>query len=108
MVEQYFGLLSAKDYDKALDMLSEIKNDTIRPLLSSTREIYRSNFETFPVLEYNKVSMDWKDMDPIVLTYDIVFAKGEDGTPYKTKSVLQPIRVNGEWYLMLYQASVIN
>lgn len=108
MIDQYFNYLSNYDYDKALDMLSEIKNDTIRPLLPKTREIYLSNYQTFPVLEYRKTSVEWTDLDPIVFTYDIVFSKSEDGNPYSTKSVLQPIRVNGEWYLMLYHASVIN
>lgn len=107
MAETYLGYLSRLEYDKALDMLSEVTNDTIRPLRPETREQYLANYQTFPVLEYSSDKIEWGDFDPILLHYNIVFGKGVDDVPYTTKTVLQPIRVNGVWYLMLYKSSVI-
>ncbi len=104
MVTAYLEQLKAKEYDHALDMLSEVKRDSVvsvSPLSEESRKRMLGQFEMFPVLNYKLVSEDWSDPTHIIYTYDVEFFEKEPGSdlPNTVKLVLNPFRKDGYWYL---------
>lgn len=100
MVEGYLNKLVDKDYASAFKMLSIVRKDTVHPISDSLSIQLLRQFQTLPVMKYERTSVDWTDIDPILFNYSITFAEFEDKSiPCTYNMTLQPIRKEGIWYL---------
>jgi hypothetical protein len=105
LTTDYLDLLKNNQVDEALDMLCELKNDTIYPLSDETREQLRSTINMFPVLSYNiDVLFLRNELDNEIRFTTEFFEKPEgDNRPNTTKGVLYPCKVDGRWILSMVQ-----
>lgn len=96
--------LKNHSYEKVLSSLYEYNDSTkeVKPLSEATMRQYRSNFETFPVIEYRRVYYSFLLEGCNDVKYEVVFATPEQtGTdePAKTAFMFNPVKIDGQWYL---------
>ena len=96
--------LKNHSYEKVLSSLYEYNDSTkeVKPLSETLMRQYRSNFETFPVLEYRRVYYSFLLEGCNDVKYEVIFATPEQtGTdePAKTAFMFNPVKIDGQWYL---------
>ena len=96
--------LKNHSYEKVLSSLYEYNDSTkeVKPLSETLMRQYRSNFETFPVIEYRRVYYSFLLEGCNDVKYEVIFATPEQtGTdePAKTAFMFNPVKIDGQWYL---------
>lgn len=107
MADSYLSLLHDNRFDDALNMLFEVSNDSIVPISEESRNNYFTQFETFPVVSFERTAVDWNDWS-ILLNYRICFSENStNSTPFFYNIQLQPVRKDGLWYLTTVNKSTV-
>ena len=106
--DAFMQLLKDKKYDEALSNLYYI--DSLKHLIPLPEDLQK-NFinvlNTFPVLEYHFNSIIFNEEMDNQVKYTIEFFEKEEGDdrPNTTSMFFRPVRVNGDWYLTVYDTA---
>jgi len=109
LTEKYLNHLKKKEFDAALGMLNEIRNDSVYSLPENKKQIIIKQQEVFPVLNYKLESYQFKDEHNVELTYSIEFFEKSEGSdlPNTIRVTFAPQRINAQWYLAVMEKSYI-
>lgn len=107
MVEMYLEYVKNKEYDKAIEMLHDITNDSVAPLSAEMESKVREEQKVFPVLSYKRDTMTFINEHRVEVTYDVEFFERDTTTdiPNTVKMTFSPQRINATWYLSLLDRS---
>lgn len=96
-------LLKAKKVGEALSMLYTYNEEekSVQPISEAARKKYEHQFKIFPVLEYDLQYYSFQLEGVNDVKYSIKFAESdpEVGGDFKTAFMLNPVKVDGNWYL---------
>lgn len=103
-------LLKQNKIDEALSMLYEYDEESkaLNPLSDETRKRLQKQFKFFPVLEYTRNYYSFMLEGVNDVKYVIKFAEEEhpeENGEAKTAFMLNPVRVDGTWYLTVKNGS---
>lgn len=101
LATQYLEYMKNDQVDAALDMLSEVKNDTVIALSPELRNQLCTAAATFPVISYNIDVMFLRSETDNEVRYTTEFFEKPEGDnrPNTIKGSLYPCKVNGQWIL---------
>lgn len=111
LTKNFLELLKSKDIDKAVSMLYFLDADkAVVPLPDSLVERQKMVFRTFPVLNYKIDSIIFNTETDSQVKYTIEFFEKQPGDtrPNTTSFFIKPMRVNGQWYLTMYDSNTNN
>lgn len=99
----YLEHLKNRDFDKAIQMIYHIQNDTVSALTEEERKALEQQYTLFPVLSYKIDGYYFTDTRNTEIAYSIVFFEKQDGDnkPNTLKFRLNPQRVKDAWYLSI-------
>lgn len=105
--EDVMSLLQAGNIDEALTRIYVVEDDVLYPLNDESLLRLKSKFTRFPVLSYTMTEMAFQTSAINDVTYQYVFAEGQDGSlPATLKLAFNPVKVEGQWYLTLKDAGM--
>ena len=98
--EEVMSLLQSGNIDEALTHIYVVADDILyRPNDESLLRL-KSKFTNFPVLSYKMTDMAFQTSAINDVTYQYVFAEGQDGSsPATFKLAFNPVKIDGQWYL---------
>lgn len=106
LCQQFFAKLAAGDKESAIGMLSmSDEQGAILPLSEEKRNSLNKQFTLFPVLDNHLVDYKFGDAADNLMRFKVVFAKDEQGKEESINFGLNPIRMDGKWYLTVRNAS---
>ena len=111
LMEQYFDCLKARDYDKAVAMLYQLRNDSLLEVEPEVKKHYLMGMKLMPPLRYEIDSIVFRtERDCLVKYSGILFEKENesDNNPNKMFYTVRPIRVHGKWYLTVSDKDDMN
>lgn len=99
----YLEYLKNKDFDKAIQMIYHIQNDTVSVLTVEERKLLEQQYQLFPVLSYKIDGYYFNNTHDTEIAYRIEFFEKHDGDnrPNTLKFRLNPQRVKNVWYLSM-------
>lgn len=108
--DQCMELLKAQKTNEALSMLYEYdeENKELTPLNDKTRKRLETRLKFFPVLDYERVYYSFLLEGVNDVKYRIKFAEEENpeqNGEAKTAFMLNPVKVDGSWYLTVKNGS---
>ena len=111
LTKSFLELLKAKEIDKAVSMLYFLDADReVVSLPDSLVERQKSVFRMFPVLNYKIESIIFNTETDIQVKYTVEFFKKQPGDtrPNTTSFFIKPMRVNGQWFLTMFDSNTNN
>lgn len=111
LMHQYFDLLLKKDYDGAMSMIYQLRNDSLLDADPEVEEHYQMGMKLITPIRYEIETMIFEtERDCLVKYAAVLFEKeGEgDNRPNKMIYTVKPVRVNGEWYLTVSDKNDMN
>ncbi|MCD8302666.1 MAG: hypothetical protein LUC44_06570 [Prevotellaceae bacterium] len=107
LTEEYLDLVKDGQYDRAISMLHDILNDSVRELPQEREAHIREQQRMFPVLSYERTDMQFFNPHKVRVTYSVKFFEKEPGSdiPNTVSLTFEPQRIDGEWYLELSDRS---
>lgn len=110
---EFMEKLKAQDLDSALGMLyylespgDSVSEPSIVPLSDEQAAEQRGVFELFPVLSYRIDNIVFNTETDCQVKYTFEFTKPEEGGEGRHTSLyLQPMRIQGRWYLTVRDSS---
>jgi hypothetical protein len=102
LMNQYFDLLMKKDFDAALSMLSQLRNDSLSSVPEDVAKHYMMGMKLVTPIRYEVDEMTFrKDWDCLVKYSAVLFEKDSvgDNRPNKMTYAIKPVRFNGQWHL---------
>lgn len=111
LTKSFLELLKAKEIDKAVSMLYFLDADReVVPLPDSLVERQKSVFRMFPVLNYKIESIIFNTETDSQVKYTVEFFKKQPGDtrPNTTSFFIKPMRVNGQWFLTMFDSNTNN
>ena len=111
LMHQYFDLLLKKDYDGAMSMIHQLRNDSLLEVAPEVEEHYQMGMKLMAPIRYEIETMIFEtERDCLVKYSGVLFEKeGEgDNRPNKMFYAVKPVRINGEWYLTVSDKDDVN
>ena len=111
LMNQYFELLLSQDYDGAMTMIYQLRNDSLLPAEADVEEHYQMGMKLFSPIRYEIESMIFEtERDCLVKYAGILFEKEgpDDNRPNKMFYAIKPVRIKGEWYLTVSDKNDMN
>jgi hypothetical protein len=111
LMHQYFDLLQNKNYEGAMSMLSQLRNDSLKELSSEMRKHYQMGMQIVVPIRYEIETMKFRtESDCLVRYAGILFEKEDanDKRPNKMYYAVKPVRLNGEWHLTVADQDDLN
>lgn len=111
LTKSFLELLKAKEIDKAVSMLYFLDADReVVSLPDSLVERQKSVFRMFPVLNYKIESIIFNTETDSQVKYTVEFFKKQPGDtrPNTTSFFIKPMRVNGQWFLTMFDSNTNN
>ncbi|MBP9507133.1 MAG: hypothetical protein KBE85_04325 [Bacteroides sp.] len=102
LTTEYLEHLKNKEFDLALQMLNQMKNDSVQTLSKKDQEDMKQQYRTFPVLSYTIEGIMMNDERNTEVTYSVEFFKkqaGQEDIPNTMSFCLNPQKIQGTWYL---------
>ena len=102
LMNQYFDLLLKKDYDGALSMLSQYRNDSLLELSPEMQKHYQVGMKIVTPLRYKMESLIFRTESDCIVKYSGILFEKEDANdkrPNKMFYAIKPVRINGQWHL---------
>jgi len=109
LTADYLECLKNKEFDKATAMLHTIVSDSVKPLDPKVEQRIRALQNTFPVLSYRVVDMEFVNQNRVTVTYAIEFFEKDphDSIQNTYRLTFAPQRINAKWFLELADKSVM-
>lgn len=111
LMNQYFDLLLNKDFDGAMSMISQLRNDSLTEMTPELQSHYLMGMKLLSPVRYELERLIFDTESDCLVKYSAVLFEKEDPTdnrPNKMFYVIKPVRVNGEWYLTVADDSDMN
>lgn len=111
LTTEFLELLKAEKTDEAVSMLCFLdKEGHVIPLPDSLAERQKSVFRMFPVLSYKINSIVFNTETDSQVKYTVEFFKKQPGDtrPNTTSFFVKPMRVDGKWYLTMFDSNTYN
>ena len=102
LMNQYFDLLLKKDFDGALSMVSQLRNDSLTEMTPDLKNHYLMGMKIISPVRYQLESMRFETETDCLVKYSaILFEKegDDDNRPNKMFYAIKPVRIGGEWHL---------
>lgn len=99
----YLECLKNKEFDKAIQMLHNIQNDTVLALNDIEKEKMKQLYRLFPVLSYEIDGYYFNGTRNTEVAYSIEFFEKKEGDerPNTLNFRLNPQRIKDVWYLSM-------
>lgn len=99
----YLEYLKNKEFDKAIQMLHHIQNDTVLALNETEREKMEQLYQLFPILSYEIDGYYFNGIHNTEVAYSIEFFEKKEGDkrPNTLNFRLNPQRIKDVWYLSI-------
>ena len=111
LMNQYFDLLLNKDYDGAMSMVSQLRDDSLTEMTPELQNHYLMGMKIFSPVRYELENLVFETETDCLVKYSAVLFEKEapdDNRPNKMFYVIKPVRINGEWYLTVADDSDMN
>ena len=111
LMRQYLDLLSNKDFDGAMAMLHQLRNDSLVPMDSVVKKHYDVGMKLMVPLRYELESMIFETESVCLVKYSAVLFDKEDekdNRPNKMFYAVRPVRLDGKWYLTVSDKNDMN
>ena len=111
LMNQYFDLLLNKDFDGALSMVSQLRNDSLTEMTPDLKNHYLMGMKIIAPIRYELESMRFETETDCLVKYSaILFEKegDDDNRPNKMFYAIKPVRFNGEWHLTVADSNDSN
>ena len=111
LMNQYFGLLLNKDYDGAMAMVSQFRNDSLIEMTPELEQHYQMGMKIIAPIRYELESMFFNTESDCLVKYSaVLFDKDgeDDNRPNKMFYAIKPVRLNGEWHLTVADDADVN
>ena len=111
LMQQYFDLLINKDFDGAMSMVSQLRNDSLTDMTPELQKHYQTALKLITPIRYELESMAFESETDCLVRYSaVLFDKesDEDNRPNKMFYAIKPVRINGEWYLTVADKDDLN
>lgn len=102
LMNQYFNYLINRDFDGALSMVSQLRNDSLTEMTPELRDHYLMGMKIISPVRYEVESIIFNTETDCLVRYSaILFDKegDDDNRPNKMFYAIKPVRFNDEWYL---------
>lgn len=102
LMHQYFDLLLNKDFDGAMAMVSQLRNDSLVEMSPEMQKHYQMGMKLVSPIRYEMENIFFRtESDCLVKYTGILFDKEDpkDNRPNKMFYAIKPVRINGEWHL---------
>ena len=111
LMNQYFNYLINRDFDSALSMVSQLRNDSLTEMTPDLRDHYLMGMKIISPVRFEVENMIFNtETDCLVRYCAILFEKegDNDNRPNKMFYAIKPVRFNGEWYLTVADNNDLN
>ena len=111
LMNQYFNLLMNRDYDAALSMVSQLRNDSLTEMTPDVKQHYLMGMKIISPIRYEVESMIFKTERDCAVKYSaVLFDKegADDNRPNKMFYSIKPVRFNDEWHLTVADSDDFN
>ena len=111
LMHQYFDFLLKKDYDGAMSMIYQLRNDSLLDAEPEVEEHYQMGMKLVTPIRYEIETMIFETERDCLVKYSAVLFEKEgegDNRPNKMFYAIKPVRVNGEWYLTVSDKDDMN
>lgn len=100
---QFISYLVDQDYDNAVDMLYEYKDYSAQPFVGTSRDSVRNGISSIPIFDYKLNTIILRDAvnNEVSFIVKLVPDGDIDEGIGVTKFFLNPVLVDGKWYLTL-------
>lgn len=105
LCEDFLLALKNNDKDKAFSILRSVDNGSVVPPSSEQMAKISNQFSIFPVLDFHLKEFKIGEATDNICSYSIVFDKDEQGKESTISFGFCPVKVNGEWYITVRNAS---
>lgn len=102
LMHQYFDLLQNKNYEGAMMMLSQLRDDSLVEMSPELKQHYEMGMKLVTPIRYQLESIIFRTNSDCLVRYSgILFEKEDprDNRPNKMYYAVKPVRRLGEWYL---------
>ena len=102
LMHQYFDLLMNQDYNGAMSMLHQFRNDSLFEMSPEVKQHYELGMKMILSVRYELETMVFNTESDCLVKYSaILFDKegDDDNRPNKMSYTVRPVRLNGEWFL---------
>ena len=111
LMNQYFDVLMNKDYDRALSMISQLRNDSLTEMSPELQKHYQMGMKIISPIRYQLESIIFRTESDCLVKYSAVLFEKEDvndNRPNKMFYAIKPVRINGEWHLTVADDDDVN
>ena len=111
LMNHYFDLLMNKDYDGAMSMVSQLRNDSLTEMSPELQKHYQMGMRIITPIRYQLESIIFRTESDCLVRYSAVLFEKEDvndNRPNKMYYGIKPVRVNGEWHLTVADDDDLN
>ncbi len=111
LMNQYFDLLMNKDYDGAMSMISQLRNDSLTEMTPELQKHYQMGMRIITPIRYQLESIIFRTESDCLVRYSAVLFEKEDvndNRPNKMFYAIKPVRVKGEWHLTVADDDDLN
>ena len=100
LADGFLGKLQAGQVEEAVNMIYVLYNDVVYQKSASYTNQLLQRFRSIPVLSFERVYYSFSTEGNNDISYSYVFAPATETMPAQTmKLMLNPVYVDGEWYL---------
>lgn len=111
LMNQYFDLLINRDYDGAMAMVSQYRNDSLIEMTPELEKHYQMGMKLITPVRYELESMVFNTESDCLVRYSAVLFDKEgddDNRPNKMFYAIKPVRINDEWHLTVADDADMN
>ena len=111
LMNHYFDLLMNKDYDGAMSMVSQLRNDSLTEMTPELQKHYQMGMKIIIPIRYQLESIIFRTESDCLVRYSAVLFEKEDvndNRPNKMFYAIKPVRFNGEWHLTVADDDDLN
>lgn len=111
LMQQYFNLLLSNNYEDALAMVSQLRNDSLVEMSPEMKQHYQMGMRIVSPIRYELENVYFRtNRDCLVRYAGILFDKEDpnDKRPNKMYYAIKPVRIHGEWHLTVADDDDLN
>ena len=111
LMHQYFDLLLNKDFDGAMSMVSQLRNDSLVEMTPELQKHYQMGMKIISPVRYELENMFFRTESDCLVKYSAVLFDKEDindNRPNKMFYAIKPVRIDGEWHLTVADDGDLN
>ena len=111
LMHQYFDLLLNKDFEGAMSMVSQYRNDSLVEMTPELQKHYQMGMKIISPVRYELESVIFRTESDCLVKYSgVLFDKEDvnDNRPNKMFYAIKPVRINGEWHLTVADEDDLN